>query len=55
MIKHTILRIKKWIRRIKRLSKIQRILKLIIGILGPVMSMYLMADGFMNKDKETEA
>jgi len=50
LIKRIILWIKKWIKRIKRVVKIQQILKVIISILGPVMSMYLLADDFMNKD-----
>jgi len=39
---------------IKKLMIIRQVLKVIISILGPVMSIYLMVDDFMNKDKQIE-
>lgn len=47
--------IRKWKTRIKVFKILGKIYRIVIGILGPVMSIYLMVDGFLNKDDDVKA
>jgi hypothetical protein len=49
-VNQLILLIKKWNKRIKRFMIIKKIVKIIIAILGPAMSLFLTADNILNKD-----
>lgn len=41
--------IRRWKTRIKVFKVLGKIYRIVIGILGPAMSIFLMVDGFMNK------
>ena len=45
----------KWRRRLKAFQIIKKVFSIIIAVAGPVMSIYLMVDGFINKDKPGKA